>query len=315
MKFTHSRNTTCERSTCSDKDSDFFHLTEMGCSPSHAVIINQSPTQETICLQPRIYMVSESTLCLLREVGELRVYHVDERNPETAVERFRGAQDQLSNPLSFHPQLRSARRERLNTVDFQSAGSSSLTSEQENVRVRIEVARDEEHCDDVDEAHSDTSADNICDNDAMQRDAVPESQNAHSVTVEVYSYKQNSDGLQEENDRKNNFGEVENNSEPQNVENDAALVAVAATQQNEQTSDEQGEPREINDEEAITISDEPKDATLAWSETVDKGAEERAESRSNQNSEIDHAVFTRNTSETGKETVKQEIELLEHIDL
>ncbi|KAL9974845.1 hypothetical protein ACROYT_G011941, partial [Oculina patagonica] len=118
---------------------------EMGCSPSHAVIINQSPTQETICLQPRIYMVSESTLCLLQDVGELRVYHVDERNPETAVERFRGAQDQLQNPLLFHPQLRSARRERLNTADdFQSAGSSSLASEQENVRFRMEVVRDED---------------------------------------------------------------------------------------------------------------------------------------------------------------------------
>lgn len=315
MKLTQSRDLTCERNLCYDQDGDFFHPAEMGCSPSHAVIINQSPTQETICLQPRIYMVSESTLCLLREVGELRVYHVDERNPETAIEQFRGAPDQLSNPLSFHPQLRSARRERVNTGEFQSAGSSSLASEQENVRVTIEVARDEEHCGDVDEVHSGTSADNVCDNDAMQTEAVPESQNAHSVIVEVYSYKQNSDGLKEESDSKNNFDEVESgNSEPQNDKSDSALVAVAATQQNEQTPDEQCEPREINDEDAITKSDEPKDATLAWSETADKATEGRADSRSNQNSEIDQGIFTRNKRETGKETVKQEIELLEHID-
>lgn len=285
----------------------------MGCSPSHAVIINQSPTQETICLQPRIYMVSESTLCLLQDVGELRVYHVDERNPETAIERFRGAQDQLQNPLSFHPQLRSSRRERLNAGDLQAAGSSSASSEstEENVRVRIEVV--EEQCDDVDELRSDSSG-KVCDNDAIQTTETPESPNAHSVTVEVYSYKQSSDGLQEEREVKDNFGDVENNFEPVSEEPSASLVAVVATQQN-QTSDEQCEIREIDDEDTVDRRDTLKDTTLAWSETADE-TKQRVENRANQSSETDQAVFTRIVSESTreKETTSQEIELSENID-
>lgn len=298
------------KNTCSDQDIDFFHRAEMGCSPSHAVIINQSPTQETICLQPRIYMVSESTLCLLQDVGELRVYQLDERNPETAIERFRGAQDQLQNPLSFHPQLRSARRERLNTGDLQAAGPSSVASEQENVRVRMEVVRDEEQCDDVDsvEVHSGS----LCEDDTMQTTEAPESPNAHSVTVEVYSYKQHSGGLQEESEAKDSFSEVENNAEPPKVENAAASsVAVVATQQH-QTSDEQDEMREINDDEGTRLrSDEPKDVTFAWSETVDKA---NVESGANQNSETDQAVLARNMRESGNETANQEVELSENID-
>lgn len=288
----------------------------MGCSPSHAVIINQSPTQETICLQPRIYMVSESTLCLLQDVGELRVYHVDERNPETAIERFRDAQDQLQNPLSFHPQLRSARRERLNTIDLQAAGPSSASSEtEENVRVRIEVVEEQtEQCDDVDDLHSESSG-KVCDNDALQTTEIPESPNAHSVTVEVYSYKQSSDGLQEEHEVKDNLSDEEKNFEQVNVESSASSVAVVATQQN-QTSDEQCETSEIDDEDAIDSRDTLKDATLAWSETTDE-AKQRIENGANQSSETDQAVFTRIVSETtprGKESTSQELELSENID-
>ena len=285
----------------------------MGCSPSHAVIINQSPTQETICLQPRIYMVSESTLCLLQDVGELRVYHVDDRNPETAIERFRGAQDQLQNPLSFHPQLRSARRERLNTSDLQAAGPSSASSEptEENVRVRIEVV--EEQCDDVaddDDLNSESSG-KVCDSDALQTTEIPESPNAHSVTVEVYSYRQSSDGLQEERELKDNFGDGENNFEPVSVEPSAPSVA----QQQNQTSDEQCEGNEIDDEDAIDRCDTLKDATLAWSETTDQ-AKQRIEIGANQSSGTDRAVFTIIVSEATreKESTSQELELSENID-
>ena len=286
----------------------------MGCSPSHAVIINQSPTQETICLQPRIYMVSESTLGLLQEVGELRVYHVDERNPETAIERFRGAQDQLQNPLSFHPHLRSARRERLNTNDVQAAGPSSVSSEptEENVRVRIEVF--EEQYDDVDDLHSDSSG-KVRDNDALQTTEIPESPNAHSVTVEVYSYKQNSDGQQEENKIKDNLSDEETNFEQVKVETSAPSVAVVATQQN-QTSDEQCETSEKAYDDAIDTCDTLKDATLAWSETTDE-AKQRIENKANQSSATDQAVFTRIVSETasrGKESTSQDLELSENID-
>ena len=286
----------------------------MGCSPSHAVIINQSPTQETICLQPRIYMVSESTLCLLQDVGELRVFHVDERNPETAIERFRGAQDQLQNPLLFHPQLRSARRERLNTSDLHAAGPSSASSEptEENVRVRIEVV--EEQCDDVEDLHSDSSG-KVCDNDSLQATEIPESPNAHSVTVEVYSYKQSSDGPQEENEVKDNLSDEERNFEQVNVETCAPSVAVAATQQ-DQTSDEQCETSEIDDEGVIDGRDTLKDATLAWSETTDE-TKQRIENGANQSSATDQAVFKRIVSETtprGKGSTSQELELSESID-
>lgn len=286
----------------------------MGCSPSHAVIINQSPTQETICLQPRIYMVSESTLGLLQEVGELRVYHVDDRNPETAIERFRGAQDQLQNPLSFHPHLRSARRERLNTSDLQAAGPSSVSSEpaEENVRVRIEVF--EEQCDGIDDLHSDSSG-KVRDNDALQTTEIPESPNAHSVTVEVYSYKQSSDGLQEEHEIKDNLIDEEMNFEQVKVETSAPSVAVVATQQN-QTSDEQCETSEKTYEDAIDTCDTLKDATLAWSETTDE-AKQRIENKANQSSATDQTVFTRIVSETTsreKESTSQELELSENID-
>jgi len=261
-------------------------------------------------------MVSESTLCLLQDVGELRVYHVDERDPETAIERFRGAQDQLQNPLSFHPQLRSARRERLNTIDLQAAGPSSASSEtEENVRVRIEVVEEQtEQRDDVDDLHSNSSG-KVCDNDALQTTEIPESPNAHSVTVEVYSYKQSSDGLQEEHEVKDNLSDEEKNFEQVNVESSASSVAVVATQQN-QTSDEQCETSEIDDEDAIDSRDTLKDATLAWSETTDE-AKQRIENGANQSSETDQAVFTRIVSETtprGKESTSQELELSENID-
>lgn len=283
----------------------------MGCSPSHAVIINQSPTQETICLQPRIYMVSESTLGLLQDVGELRVYHVDERNPETAIQRFRGAQDQLQNPLSFHPQLRSARRERLNTSDLQAAGPSSASSEptDENVRARIEVV--EEQCDDVDDLHSEIS-DKVYDSGALQTTETPESPNAHSVTVEVYSYKQSSDGLQEEREVKDNFGDGENNFEPVSVETSAPSVAVVATQQN-QTCDEQHENNAVDDEDAIDRRVTLKDATLAWSETIDEV--QSIENGANQSSGRDQAVVIIVSESTREnESTSQDIELSENID-
>ena len=287
----------------------------MGCSPSHAVIINQSPTQETICLQPRIYMVSESTLGLLQEVGELRVYHVDERNPETAIERFRGAQDQLQNPLSFHPHLRSARRERLNTSEVQAAGSSSVSSEptEENVRVRIEVF--EEQCDGVvDDVHSDSSS-KVFENDVLQTTEIPESPNAHSVTVEVYSYKQSSDGLQEERETEDNLSDGEKNFEKVKVETSAPSVTVVATQQN-QTFGEQCETNEKVYDDAIDTCDTLKDATLIWSETMDE-AKQTIENEANHSSATDQAVFTRILSETtprGKESTSQELELSENID-
>ena len=287
----------------------------MGCSPSHAVIINQSPTQETICLQPRIYMVSESTLGLLQEVGELRVYHVDERNPETAIERFRDAQDQLQNPLSFHPHLRSARRERLNISEVQAAGSSSVSSEptEENVRVRIEVF--EEQCDGViDDLHSDSSG-KVFENDALQTTEIPESPNAHSVTVEVYSYKQSSDGLQEEHEIKDNLSDGEKNFEQVKVETSAPSVAVVATQQN-QTFGEHCETNEKAYHNAIDTCDTLKDSTLAWSETMDE-AKQTIENEANHSSATDQAVFTRILSETtpqGKESTSQELELSENID-
>lgn len=257
-------------------------------------------------------MVSESTLCLLQDVGELRVFHVDERNPETAIERFRGAQDQLQNPLLFHPQLR--RRPRgindLNTGDLQqaAAGSSSVASEQtdENVRVRIEITEDEEEqCDDVDEISGDTSV-NDCDNNAIRTES-PESPNAHSVTVEVYSYKQSPDELLDEGEVQDNVGDSEGRCELLSVGNDAA-----ATQQ---TSEEQDEIGEIHDEAMDNRGDPLKHAAFTWSETDDL-AMETIDNGANQDSETDQTVLIRITSEStqGIATVNQENKLIDNFD-
>ena len=133
----------------------------MGCSPSHALIINSPSAQETICLQPRIFMVSESTLCLLQDVGELRVYRVDDRNPETALEKFRGAQDQLQNPLLFHPHLRQSRavsqpsslpqgsRQARMPNGVEAYGSAPET--EGNDQIRKESIQAAKNCDDIDD--------------------------------------------------------------------------------------------------------------------------------------------------------------------
>lgn len=164
----------------------------MGCSPSHAVFINSSPSQETICLQPRIYMVSESTLCLLRDVGELRVYNVDDKDPSGALEKFEGAQDQLQNPLLFQPELR--RRQRMNAEELQSiVGTSNIGEEieskngKENFQESTEIGT-------VDENQRDVIGHEVYVNphEHMRDDLASEtasSPNAHSVTVEVYSCK------------------------------------------------------------------------------------------------------------------------------
>ncbi|XP_074618374.1 uncharacterized protein LOC141877335 [Acropora palmata] len=164
----------------------------MGCSPSHAVFINSSPSQETLCLQPRIYMVSESTLCLLRDVGELRVYNVDDKDPSGALEKFEGAQDQLQNPLLFQPELR--RRQRMNAEELQSiVGTSNIGEEieskngKENFQESTEIGT-------VDENQRDVIGHEVYVNphEHMRDDLASEtasSPNAHSVTVEVYSCK------------------------------------------------------------------------------------------------------------------------------
>lgn len=144
-------------------------------------------------------MVSESTLCLLRDVGELTVYHVDEKDPNQAVEKFQGAQDQLQNPLLFHPQLR--RRERMNTEELQSlVGTSNVGKEAENEEIKdnagdeIEMsASNEERGNDVDHGnHRDfNGASGTISEDLAADSTNASSSNAHSVTVEVYSYKMN----------------------------------------------------------------------------------------------------------------------------
>lgn len=247
----------------------------MGCSPSHAVIINSSPTHETICLQPRIYMVSESTLCLLRDVGELRVYHVDETDPESAVEKFRGAQEQLQNPLLFHPQLR--RRERMNTDDIQSLPGPSndgkeIESEDitENIGDRIEIVENEEQGDNVDYQNRYSGSGIISENVAKpmpQNDT--QSSNAQSITVEVYSYKTNVDKSSEDDKRTaEKCIEVENPPEPlndmRNNENTAqAAVDFAASSEQIQTFDKQ-KGSELED----CVDNVLPDATFDWEETA-----------------------------------------------
>ena len=276
----------------------------MGCSPSHAVIINSSPTHETICLQPRIYMVSDSTLCLLRDVGELRVYHVDERDPDPAVEKFQGAQEQLQNPLLFHPQLR--RRERIKAEDLQSLpGSSSVGKEiegediKENAGDRIEIAANEGQGDDVDDV-SDYSASGkiIEDLTGKRAECCSQSSNAHSVTVEVYSYKINADKSREDGEpAAENVSEREcSDASLNDKENDRTdtAVAVVATSEHNQTPDNQtGSALEDSD-------DVQSDAKFSWTETANQ-----ALPAAKQVSEIDSTRVSK--AERQKATANEEI--------
>lgn len=199
-------------------------------------------------------MVSESTLCLLRDVGELTVYHVDETDPNHAVEKFQGAQDQLQNPLLFHPQLR--RRERMNAEELQSlVGTSNVGKEAENEEIKdnagdeIEMsASNEEQGDDVDHGnHPDFSSKGTISEELTADSKNSSSSNAHSVTVEVYSYKMNADKSPEDGgtaakiaSNKKSCYESLYHEEIQN-ENTSVAVDVLAASEEHLTSVEQTE--------------------------------------------------------------------------
>lgn len=246
----------------------------MGCSPSHAVIINSSPSHETICLQPRIYMVSESTLCLLRDVGELRAYNVDDKDPSGALEKFEGAQDQLQNPLLFQPELR--RRPRMNAEELQSlVGTSNIGGEvesengNENFEKSTEIGT-------VNEDQRDVISHEIYahPSEHMRDDLASEtasSPNAHSVTVEVYNYKINDDLNGDEDlatkeaiqtTSSNDFQSKEN-TENQNTVDDVAknLDEDRATHEN---------PDNVIEDSAeigCAVQDATVEASESWTET------------------------------------------------
>lgn len=249
----------------------------MGCSPSHAVIINSSPTHETICLQPRIYMVSESTLCLLKDVGELRVYNIDETDPAKAAEKFRGAQEQLQNPLLFHPQLRG--RERSNTDDLRSLSSGSGPS---SVHVGKEmstggqdinqsdgdmvgVSENEEQGDSVD-YQSQYGAGGITSEEKKHilKDGAAQTSNAHSTIVEVYSYRTSEDGSTAENESKRERLAMEPPYIADSASTAAAVDVVSSIEQDRTLEDTQSESK-------IEELDVLPDAKFGWSETSGRG--------------------------------------------
>lgn len=241
----------------------------MGCSPSHAVIINSSPAHETICLQPRIYMVSESTLCLLKDVGELRVYNIDETDPAKAAEKFRGAQEQLQNPLLFHPQLRG--RERSNTDDLRSltsdSGPSSVGKEMsiggqdinQNEGDRVEVSENEEQGDSVD-YQSQYGKGGVTSEGRKQilKDEAAQTSNAHSTTVEVYSYRSSAEGSYAENESKRESLAIEPLCDVDSASKAASVDVVSSTEQDRTMEDTQSESK-------IEELDVLPDATFGWS--------------------------------------------------
>lgn len=249
----------------------------MGCSPSHAVIINSSPTHETICLQPRIYMVSESTLCLLKDVGELRVYNIDETDPAKAAEKFRGAQEQLQNPLLFHPQLRG--RERSNTDDSRSLSSDSGSS---SVHVgkeistggqdinqsdgdMVEVSQNEEEGDSVDyQSQYGTGGIASEERKQMLKDGAARTSNAHSTIVEVYSYRTSEDGSTAENESKRESLAMEPPYIVDSASTAASVDVVSSIEQDRTLEDTQSESK-------IEELDVLPDATFGWSETSCRG--------------------------------------------
>lgn len=249
----------------------------MGCSPSHAVIINSSPTHETICLQPRIYMVSESTLCLLKDVGELRVYNIDETDPAKAAEKFRGAQEQLQNPLLFHPQLRG--RERSNTDDLRSLSSDSGPS---SVHVgkemstggqdinqsdgdMVKVSKNEEEGDSVDyQSQYGTGGITSAERKQILKDGAAQTSNAHSTIVEVYSYRTSEDGSTAENESKRESLAMEPPYIVDSASTSASVDVVSSIERDRTLEDTQRESK-------IEELDVLPDAAFGWSETSCRG--------------------------------------------
>lgn len=238
----------------------------MGCSPSHAVIINSSPTHETICLQPRIYMVSESTLCLLKDVGELRVYNIDETDPAKAAEKFRDAQEQLQNPLLFHPQLR-GREWSLSHSLTSDSGPSSVGKEMsiggqdinQNEGDRVEVSENEEQGDSVD-YQSQYGKGGVTSEGRKQilKDEAAQTSNAHSTTVEVYSYRSSAEGSYAETESKREGLAIEPLCDVDSASTAVSVDVVSSTEQDRTLEDTQSESK-------IEELDVLPDATFGWS--------------------------------------------------
>ena len=68
----------------------------MGCGPSQAVIVQQQSTN----LRPTIFMVAEESVELLRDLGELKLYHLAQYGETEQVERRHGEfASRLANPV------------------------------------------------------------------------------------------------------------------------------------------------------------------------------------------------------------------------
>lgn len=80
----------------------------MGCSPSQAVIV-QSTKTENAHLHPTIFMVNEKSLQMLRELGELNFYHLARYNEaeDTAETLHHDFAAQLENPMQHSRDERS----------------------------------------------------------------------------------------------------------------------------------------------------------------------------------------------------------------
>ena len=80
----------------------------MGCSPSQAVIV-QSTKTENAHLHPTIFMVNEKSLQMLRELGELNFYHLARYNEaeDTAETIHHDFAAQLENPMQYSRSERS----------------------------------------------------------------------------------------------------------------------------------------------------------------------------------------------------------------
>ena len=80
----------------------------MGCSPSQAVIV-QSTKTENAHLHPTIFMVNEKSLQILRELGELNFYHLARYNEaeDTAETLHHDFANQLENPMQYSRDERS----------------------------------------------------------------------------------------------------------------------------------------------------------------------------------------------------------------
>ena len=108
----------------------------MGCGPSQAVIVQQQSSN----LQPAIFMVAEESVQLLRDLGELKFYHLAQYGEAEQVERRHGEfANRLANPVESV--RNESARHATNVKHAGKTARQSPTRDASNLKARSIVSR------------------------------------------------------------------------------------------------------------------------------------------------------------------------------